>query len=165
MKTIKAVPITKEGFAPFGRYVNLLEIPARVSEDFTAHSTPGELVDEPMNLGITACKAAAQFDSISMERHMLTEEPQFCGDGAMVLTVADSDPDTCPKEEDVRAFIMRPGDVAVVAKGIWHDANHGVDKDTYYYFLATNKEPDNLKEIEWVEIQPGPVRVNVKEEE
>lgn len=164
MKTIKAVPVTKEGFAPFGRYINLLEIPARTSEDFIAHSTPEELTDEPMNLGITTCKASDQFDSISMERHMLTEEPQFCGDGEMVLTVADSDPDQYPREEDVRAFILKPGDVVVVSKGIWHDANHGVDRDTYYYFLATNKEPDNLREIEWVNIQPEPVRVIVKEE-
>lgn len=165
MKTIKAMPITKESFAPFGRYINLMEIPARSSEDFIAHSTPEILTDEPMNLGITICKAADQFDSVSMERHMLTEEPQFCGDGEMILTVANSAPDGYPLEDDVRAFIMRPGDVAIVGKGIWHDANHGVGKDTMYYFLATNKEPDNLKEIEWVDIKPQPVRIEVRGEE
>ena len=101
MKKIKAVPVTKENFAPYGRYFNFFDIPARVSEDFTAYTSVSELADEPMNLGITVCRGAGQFTSVSMERHMLTEEPQFCGDGAMVLTVADSDPEKYPEAEDV----------------------------------------------------------------
>lgn len=161
MRKIKAVPVTKENFAPFGRYFNFFDIPARESEDFTAYTSIAELTDEPMNLGITVCRGADQFTSVSMERHMLTEEPQFCGDGEMILTVADSDPDRYPEAEDVKAFIMKPGDVVVLAKGIWHDANHGTKEghDVLYYFMATNKEPDNLREIEWVKISPEPVLV------
>ena len=161
MRKIKAVPVTKENFAPFGRYFNFFDIPARESEDFTAYTSVAELTDEPMNLGITVCRGADQFTSVSMERHMLTEEPQFGGDGEMVLTVADSDPDRYPEAGDVKAFIMKPGDVVVLAKGIWHDANHGTKEghDVLYYFMATNKEPDNFREIEWVKISPEPVLV------
>lgn len=82
----------------------------------------------------------------------------------MILTVANSDPETCPREEDVRACLLKPGDLAVLAKGIWHDANHGVDRDTMYYFMATNKAP-NSRETEWVEISPSPVHVIVHNEE
>ena len=46
----------------------------------------------------------------------------------MILTVADSDPETCPREEDVTAFLMRPGDIAVLNKRVWHDANHAVGR-------------------------------------
>lgn len=160
MKTIKAVPITKDNFAPFGRYYNLYEERKTVTDDFEAYMLRDLHVNEPMNFGITMVKAG-DFESISMERHFLTEEPQFCGDGDMVLTVADSNPETCPTQDSVRAFILRPGDMAVLAKGIWHDANHGVDKDTMYYFMATNKEP-NSRETEWVEITPEPVKVLVQ---
>ena len=149
MRKIKAVPVTKENFAPFGRYFNFFDIPARESEDFTAYTSIAELTDEPMNLGITVCRGADQF------------KPVFCGDGEMVLTVADSDPDRYPEAGDVKAFIMKPGDVVVLAKGIWHDANHGTKEghDVLYYFMATNKEPDNFREIEWVKISPEPVLV------
>ena len=103
MKTIKAERITKDNFAPYGRYYNVFEERKTESEDFTAYMLKELHTDEPMNFGITICKAG-DFDSISMERHFLTEEPQFCGDGDMVLTVADSDPENHPEAEDVKAF-------------------------------------------------------------
>ena len=159
MKTIQAQPITKENFKPFGMYYNLYEFEAIETPDFKCNITPEPIVNAPMHLGVTMCHAG-DFDSISMERHFLTEEPQFCADGPMVLTVANSDPEQNPKEEDVRAFLMQPGDVAVLAKGIWHDANHAVDQDTMYYFLAENS--DDPRETEWVAVQPEPVHVLVK---
>lgn len=160
MRTIHAVRITKENFAPYGKYFNLYEERKNITEDFECYMCRELHVDEPMNFGITVCKAG-NFNSVSMERHFLTEEPQFCGDADMVLTVADSDPEKCPLEDDVKAFIMKPGDLAVLKKGIWHDANHGIDKDTLYYFMATNKAP-NTRETEWVNVEPQPVHVIVK---
>lgn len=160
MRTIRAVPITKENFAPFGRYYNLYEERGTKTENFEAYMVNELQADEPMNFGMTTCKAG-DFESISMERHFMTEEPQFCGDGDMVLTVADSDPELCPNEADVCSFVLKPGDLAVLAKGVWHDANHGTTKDTMYYFMATNKAP-NSRETEWVEVKPEPVKVLVK---
>lgn len=158
MITIKAVPITKENFTPFGKYYNLKTYDVLETSDFRCWVTPEIVVNAPMNLGITICNPG-DFDSISMERHLLTEEPQFCGDGLMVLTVANSDPWFAPRAEDVRAFIMGPGDLVVLAKGIFHDANHAVEKRTQYYFLAENA--DDPKEIEWHSILPEPVHVIV----
>ena len=76
------------------------------------------------------------------------------------ISSPDSDPENAPKAGDVKAFILKPGDLAVLAKGIWHDANHGIDKDTMYYFMATNKAPDS-RETEWVRVSPEPVHVLV----
>jgi ureidoglycolate hydrolase len=160
MRTIEAVPITKEEFSPYGRYYNLYEERKTVSEDFEAYMVRELPVDEPMNFGITVCKAG-DFTSVSMERHFLTEEPQFCGDADMVLTVAAGNAENCPLAESVKAFLLKPGDLAVLYKETWHDANHGVDKDTMYYFLATNN-PQDPRETEWVNISPEPVRVIVK---
>ena len=102
MKTIKAERITKDNFAPYGRYYNVFEERKTESEDFTAYMLRELHTDEPMNFGITICKAG----------------------------------------------------------GIWHDANHGIDKDTMYYFMATNKAPDS-RETEWVQVSPEPVHVLV----
>lgn len=162
MRKVKAIPITKEAFAPYGQYYNLLELPAVEAEGFRCHVTKEVINDNPMNFGFTLCKGNGDFQSVSMERHFLTMEPQFCGDGDMVLTVADSDPEICPREEDVVAFLMKPGDVAVLNRGIWHDANHGVDKDTLYYFLAENST--DPRETEFVSIEPEAVLIEVKRE-
>lgn len=159
MRTIHPIPITKESFAPFGKYYNLLEYQQIVSEDFRCNITPEPIISEPMNFGFTFCQPGS-FKSISMERHFLTEEPQFCGDGPMILTVANSDPETCPKEEDVVAFLMKPGDVAVLDKCIWHDANHAVEKPCLYYFIAKNST--DPRETVFVEVQPEPVYVEIQ---
>lgn len=160
MRIIKAVPITSENFAPYGNYYNLHDKEPKMTEDCIIKMTDNQIIDYPMNLGITFCKAG-DFDSVSMERHFKSEEVQFCGDAEMVLTVAASDPEQYPRSEDVQAFILKPGDVVVFNKGIWHDANHGVSKDTMYYFLCKSAE-DDQRELEWVEVRPEPVHVIVK---
>ena len=38
--------------------------------------------------------------------------------------------------EDVRAFIIEPGEILVINKGIWHDACRAFDAPTFYYFLS-----------------------------
>ena len=158
MKTIRPIPITQEAFAPYGRYYNLRELPMKVTEDFCCAITEEQIIDEPMNFGFTYCQPG-NFESASMERHFYTEEPQFCGDGPMILTGANSDPDVAPQAEDVVAFLMQPGDVAVLHKAIWHDANHAVDKETLYYFMA--KATDDPREMEFVPVQPEPVYVEL----
>lgn len=159
MKTIQAVPVTAENIKPFGKYYNLYSYPTLETEDFRCNITPDVIIHDTMRLGITTCKAG-DFTSYSMERHFLTEEAQFCGDCAMVLTVANSNPEDHPREEDVRAFILKPGDVVVLDKGIWHDANHSVDHDTAYYFLAQNST--DPRETEWVDVLPEPVHVKIQ---
>lgn len=158
MRTIKPIPLTRESFAPFGRYYNLNDLPQRVGDDFRCSITDEQIIDEPMSFGFTYCQPGS-FKSVSMERHFSTEEAQFCGDGPTVLAVANTDPEVAPNEKDVVAFVMQPGDVVVLKKAIWHDANHAFDKPTLYYFLA--KATDDPREIEFVKIQPEPVFVDL----
>lgn len=158
MKTIKAERITKDNFAPYGRYYNVFEERKTESEDFTAYMLRELHTDEPMNFGITICKAG-DFDSISMERHFLTEEPQFCGDGDMVLTVADSDPENAPKAGDVKAFILKPGDLAVLAKGIWHDATTELTRTPC--IISWPPQSAGFKGNRMGQVSPEPVHVLV----
>lgn len=161
MRTIHPIPLSQEAFAPFGRYYNLRELPLRVGDDFRCALTDDQIIDEPMSFGFTYCLPGS-FQSVSMERHFRTEEAQFCGDGPTILTVANTDPEVAPSENDVVAFRMEPGDVVVLHKAIWHDANHAIDKPTLYYFLA--KSTDDPREIEFVDIQPQPVFVALEGE-
>ncbi len=154
MKTIKPEKITNENFSPYGRYVDLRTLPNSITEK------PPVL--NSLKVGITAVKGG-DFTSKYMERHFLGEEILLCGSDKLVLTVANSDPDDCPKSEDVRSFIMEPGDLVILKKGIWHDANHGLNKDTEYYFIiedyTSRLEEEKKRELEWHEIRPEPVKV------
>ena len=73
----------------------------------------------------------------TMERHTKTMELIVCGDKPIVLAVADSDPCGQAKAEDIRAFIISPGEIVVMNRGIWHDACRCGEGDScYYYFLS-----------------------------
>ena len=145
MHTIEPIRITKETFAPYGRYYDL-----RSTQEV-------QVSEEPLKIGATAVKGGPFFSS-SMERHIQSEELLICGEDEMILTVAASNPQEAPHSRDVRAFIMKPGDAAVLARGIWHDANHGVHGDTTYFFLIPHR-PFVASEVAWTDIRPEPVRV------
>ena len=72
MKTIKAERITKDNFAPYGRYYNVFEERKTESEDFTAYMLRELHTDEPMNFGITICKGtltASAWSAISSPKN------------------------------------------------------------------------------------------------
>lgn len=53
---------------------------------------------------------------------------------------------------------MRPGDAVVLGRGIWHDANHGLRRDTTYFFLIPQRD-FVASEVKWTEIVPEAVPV------
>lgn len=157
MQAIEPIRITAGNFAAYGRYYNLRgEDGARLADGRTFVSRQ-RISGEPLKIGATAV-AGGPFVSSKMERHTLSEELLICGDDEMVLTVADSDPEGAPRSPDVRAFIMRPGDAVVLGRGIWHDANHGLHRDTTYFFLIPQRD-FVASEVKWTEIVPEAVPV------
>ncbi len=157
MEAIEPIRITAGNFAAYGRYYNLRgEDGVRLADGQTFVSRE-RISGEPLKIGATAV-AGGPFVSSKMERHVLSEELLICGDGEMILTVADSDPEEAPRSRDVRAFIMRPGDAVVLGRGIWHDANHGLHRDTTYFFLIPQRD-FVAPEVKWTEIVPEAVPV------
>lgn len=158
MRSIEPQALTPENFRPFGRYYPL----GTLAED--AGSVPAFLphapIRGPLHFGATSVKGGS-FQSTQMERHVLGEEILLCGDQPMVLTVADSDPEDQPFTRDVRSFYMHPGDVVILNKGIWHDANHGMAGPCTYFFIAedTEGQPNRERETQWVPIVPQGVSV------
>ncbi len=167
MREIKAIPITKENFAPYGSYYDFRGDDMREDKQrgWRAWMLEEKPLKGPIVIGITE-GAPGNFECDSMERHTMRKELLLCGDGPSVLTVANSDPSGPPKEEDVAAFIMQPGDVVVLGYNTWHDANHSIDKKCYYYFMREAFKADEPKqpasEIEFVDVVPNPVKVIVK---
>ena len=168
MKKIKPAALTAKNFESFGRFYDLHGSLIPGLGEWKAALTSEAPVNVPVRIGITAVKGG-DFTSVKMERHVLSEEILLCADNDMVLTVANSDPEDVPLAKDIRCFYMCKGQVVVLAKGIWHDANHGVNGDVIYYFLIEDLSDRQIpktaleREVEWVPISPEPIDVAVKE--
>lgn len=155
--TQTAIPIREGDFSPFGRYYRLTEEQRAAGVDYESFMTEEPVVSRPLKFGITVCENGHTFPVDSMERHLSSEEIQFAGDGPIILSVADSDPAGNPRAEDVRSFLLEPGDLVVLRRGIWHDACHSLGERAMYYFLSlTNGDP---AETAWLPVLPEPVTV------
>lgn len=158
MRSIEPEALTSENFRPFGRCYPL----GTLAEDAGGAPVflPRAPIRGPLHFGATSVQGGG-FRSAQMERHVLGEEILLCGDQPMVLTVADSDPEDRPFAKDVRSFYMRPGDVVILNKGTWHDANHGVAGPCTYFFITedTEGQPNREQETQWVPIVPQEVSV------
>ena len=157
----KIVSIKDADFTPYGRYFDLRKERVTVTDKYEAYMSVDPPVERPLRFGITVCENGDEFNVDSMERHMSTEEVLFAGAKPIVLSLAASDPMAAPKAEDVVSFLMEPGDLVVLNRGIWHDACHAMEDKTMYYFLSySNGDPS---ETAWIDVVPEPVTVNRKE--
>lgn len=135
--TLIARPITVEGFAPFGRVHDLTgvaspDVKAMAGDDWTDSFTLRPLITGMGHLGMTQ-GPAAPWTCRQMERHPLTEEALFCAAAPIVLAVAPASDAPAPEAARLAAFILRPGMVAVLNRGVWHDACRGLDGPTACY--------------------------------
>jgi len=90
-----------------------------------------------------------------MERHPRTEEALFCAGAPIILAVAPAGDGAAPEAGTLQAFVILPGQVAVMNRGVWHDACRGFDGPAAYHWMAIcGLGPDP-----WVEVSGGPVRV------
>lgn len=147
---IKAVPVNEENFKPYGIYTRIIRGEARTGEGgWRAWTSPGLAMEHNAHFGMTKV-AGMPFSVDSMERHTKSTELLVCGDKPIVLAVADSDPAGKAKAEDIRAFIINPGEFVVLNYGIWHDACRCAEGDhCYYYFLSLETdEPAVFQPIE-----------------
>ncbi|GGK02352.1 hypothetical protein GCM10007063_25840 [Lentibacillus kapialis] len=161
MLNINATQVTSENFSKYGTYYNMKngtkDVISTEGEGFSDVRTTHPLIDTVGNLGFTlGSPLPAKIHT--MERHLHTQEALFCLSDPFVITVAKSDENDYPSTESAEAFIVRPGEVVVLKKGVWHDACHGLKDEVYYYWMALERE-----EIvnEWIVIVPEPVLVDI----
>lgn len=156
---LQAQPLTATAFAPFGRVFDLRgaagdAVAAISGEGWTDCYTLRPLINGQGHLGMTH-GPAAPWDCCQMERHFRTEEALFCAGEPIVLAVAPPGDPAAPQAATVQAFVLQPGQVAVMAPGVWHDACRGLRGPTFYHWMAVcGFGPDP-----WVPVDGGPVRV------
>ena len=136
---VTARKINAKDFAPFGKYYNMYqseqEIAHTKGDSFEDHMTRFPVVDTCAHLGLTV-GSAAPCVIVSMEKHSHTQEAILCMRDPILFCVAASNGDAAPRSEDIRAFLMEPGDLAIIEREVWHDACHGLGREAAYYWLA-----------------------------
>lgn len=157
MKTLVPIPITKYNFLPYGQCWMISMPNSKTTPDLETDALFVAL-NRPLRLGITY-STGGDFTCSEMERHNSTEEFLFSGDTELILAVSNSPADKLPDTQDIQAFILSPGTVICLNRGIWHAACHPIGNDSYYYFMAHNNgAPD---ETRWFPVTPDPVMIQV----
>lgn len=155
---IRAVEIKEFDFTEYGVYYNMPEDQQNVMHSMTDvyedHMTCFPLIDTLGHLGYTIGQSAPYIVK-SMEKHDHTMEALFCAADPIIVCFAKSRDHLPPQAADVRAVILRKGDVLVLARNIWHDACHGLGKTAAYYYLASR----GADPATWVDIEGEKVTV------
>ncbi|AMB58304.1 ureidoglycolate lyase [Microterricola viridarii] len=156
--TLVAEPVSAAAFSPFGEYFDLAaggdRVVTTLGDGWTDRRSLTAVLQTPGHLGFTL-GAATPFAVTGMERHQHTREVLLCAAEPVVVAVA-ATPRDAPAAADLRAFTLQPGDVIVLAEGIWHTACHGIGKQAHYYWMAT---ADDSIADEWVLPTGGAVTV------
>ena len=145
--------IDAECFKPFGDVYNLKDGTEGVSL-FKSPTFTDRMIELPpfgsakLHIGMTE-GTATPCPIHSMEIHPTTEEVLLCTSDPVILCVAPFDGTNQPKADEIQAFEMHSGEVAVLRRDIWHDACHGIGKTASYCWLARACETG----VGWVDVQ------------
>jgi ureidoglycolate lyase len=143
-------------FSPFGSVHRLKcgqnGVVSSAGDGWSGVFTSRPLNGRPGSLGLTYGSPAPCVVK-TMERHHHTREALFGCSVPIVLAVADTKGDA-PDAKDIRAVVLREGDLVILGEGIWHDACHGLGVPAGYYWYA-ECDP-NIKDP-WVAVSGGPV--------
>lgn len=146
--SLKKVPLrelSEEAFAPYGNVVCLPNnLPTKKGQGWKCW-LPVSLVSITTDLGIGLVVTQERPLVVTeMERHVSREEILWPTDKAVVQPMALpkdlDDPSAVPDPDTVCAFLIKPGQAIVMAKGAWHSAAYPIDKDTLYFFAIEEKD-------------------------
>jgi len=159
-RRIVARRVTAAEFSGFGQAIELLaggtDVVTTHGAGWSDHRSLESVLGTPGHLGLTI-GSAEPLQVAAMERHLHTKEALFCAGAPVVVAVADTSGEH-PHADDVRAFVIEPGDVVILDEGIWHSACHGLGSPTPYYWLAT--ADDSIADV-WAPVTGGPIEVDV----
>jgi ureidoglycolate lyase len=156
---IVAQPVTPENFAPYGRVYDLMgDADAAViwtaGDGWNDGFTRTPLIAGSGHLGITR-GGGAPWSCVAMERHPGTEEAIFCAAEPVILAVAPASEASAPHRDDIKAFVIAPGQAVVMHRNVWHDACRGLSGPAPYYWMAVC----GLGESPWVPVEGGPRQI------
>ncbi|HOK32592.1 MAG TPA: ureidoglycolate lyase [Limnochordia bacterium] len=144
---IRLQVLTEEAFRPYGRVLELPEVPPSKRGDIWQCWFPvGSMqLDAPLGLGIVRTSRLPQ-SIADMERHVSREELLFPVDKPIVQPVGLpkdlASEKAVPQVEDVQAFIIQPGQAIIMARGTWHAPAYALEHEEALYYFGVEIKPD-----------------------
>ncbi len=157
---MKALDLANLDFSAYGTIYDLSggnlgcdAIQSASGDGWSNVNTLDPLLDTKCSIGLTV-GSGLPFTADQMERHLHTQEAMYCAGGPVAVLVCV--PGDEPRAELCVPVIIRPGQVIVVERGVWHTPAHGLNgKEPYYWqALCYDDEP-----TVWMDIAGGPVTV------
>lgn len=133
MKTLKAVPVTPENFAPFGYLANITD----PGDAYGMGEYPSTF-HRDMVLVPNASTAPTAFGSLKVgKRDMIVKDVEYHSDALEVMMPLDDDMVMYagpanggePELDKLEAFIIPAGTMVVFRAGAWHGAPYPVHRD------------------------------------
>ncbi|OYO76167.1 ureidoglycolate lyase [Lachnotalea glycerini] len=135
MRIIKANPLTKESFAPYGEYASIQKPTGNHIGSFypdQVHlSVSGDL---PVAFSPLVCEKSDKMIITTAEFHNTTAEGLLVLDDDVVLHVAPPSKDPVP--ELTEAFIVPQGTMIKLNIGVWHFAAMPINKDKAHVLIV-----------------------------
>lgn len=150
MKTIKAENPTVKNCAPYGTFTRLTDYETFRGEGWECWMTEGLCMDQPGKLSQCYCEETLPFTLKKMYRSP-GQKLLVCSLQNMVVTVAPRNDGMKPEETEIKAFVMKPGEILLLQSGVWYDICRGVDEPAEYYELSFSDE-ETEAEVEEIQI-------------
>jgi ureidoglycolate hydrolase len=141
---IKIVELSKENFAPFGQFVNSPTHKPTIKEDIVSYwaNLAGFSIDGTIDVGWVTMRKRPMVLT-QLERHFHTVEVAIPLDNSMVLPVAIGrepfDYDSQPRQDDIRGFYLRPGQMVTFAPGTWHFGGFPLNRTEASFMVLTRR--------------------------
>lgn len=171
MSTLKvhplvAQPMDAESFAPFGswahepdRQPDWVASGSRVDGVRESHEDRGDTpVAQLWRLGDLSFDAVPYigfvryfhqgFRVAEVERHPHETQTWLARSGTSFLVVAPAtDSDAVPAPDDARAFVVEPGDLLAIGRGVWMCHFFPLGADATYTVLTARREPEQDRDL------------------
>lgn len=149
-------PATQESFAPFGRLITP-QAPSYRSPGFDWHENLAQSPMGVVELGVVTPKYTGDFHQAVLERHVNSEEiiAPLKEDVLLVLGKAETF-EGAPRPDHFAALYLRAGEIAVLGKGVWHEAPKCFAKEApclVLYAADTGKDDKELLSMKEMDLE------------
>lgn len=146
MISVNVIEITKGGFAPYGKLVEMPKDAKKESPvvDFWPNLVEWEIDDGLLEVDFGVVKNRPLLVE-ELERHLTTPELLIPIKSDLIITVAsEKDRDNQeaePLAKNVKAFLVRVGQAVIFNRGIWHFAPHPLEEEGPFFVVFKRNTP------------------------
>lgn len=155
MREIEAIRASESECSPYGTFTRLTDNECFAGDGWECWMTEQLCMDQPAQVSVCHSDSVQPYTVSAMMQCGDSQKLVICGCESMIIALAEDRECGRPLAEEIRAFILEPGEILRLRPGIWHDIGRGTHKPVDYYTLS-------LEENAFTEPEGESVRVVLK---